>query len=396
MAGKTAISGAGAGIRPHLAALSSPTHLPQGGISARATPKPPRPVRWKYQHHSWTRLSTDSSVGTVVEATSSPWSVLRPYNRLARPTLRPTMRVPKETSDAPVSTASVGVEDRIRAVCACPVCKGPLTWAVAQATCDACDAVYEINEGVPVLFPAENRPPVANPDEDALAGLSPRLRRYAERFRRHKPELTYKSPATRHLAAHYVEALGMTASVFNIGSGTSSFGPSVVNVDIAPNPGVSIVGTCERLPLRSEIADGIVLQAVLEHVQDVSLALDEAHRVLRNGASLYVEVPFVAGYHPTPADYRRWTRRGIEEELREHGFSPVEGGVVVGPASATAWILADFLALALSLNNVRAYRVIRLATRVLVVPLKYLDRYLESHPLGDVICGGVWIQATRE
>jgi SAM-dependent methyltransferase len=222
------------------------------------------------------------------------------------------------------------------------------------------------------------------------------LRAHAERHRRLLcPELTYRSPRRRELVARFVATFSRDAMIANVGAGARRYGPNVLNIDVNPFPGVDLVGDAERLPLVDVSCDGAVLQAVLEHVRDADLTLRELHRVLKPGGSLLVEVPFMQGYHPSPGDYRRYTEQGLRAELADHGFDVDESGVAVGPASAMAWVTAEFLAFLVSGRSERVYRLARPALRWLVQPIKYADRWLDGHPMAYTIPSGVWARARR-
>ena len=69
------------------------------------------------------------------------------------------------------------------------------------------------------------------------------------------------------------------------------------------------------------------------------------------------------GYHPSPADYRRYTEEGLRAELSDYEFEVVESGVAVGPASAMAWVVAEFLAFLVSGRSERVYRLARPVSR---------------------------------
>jgi SAM-dependent methyltransferase len=173
------------------------------------------------------------------------------------------------------------------------------------------------------------------------------------------------------------------------------YGPNVVNIDVEPLPGVDVVGVAEQLPLADASCDGAVLQAVLEHVRNADLTLRELHRVLKPSGSLFVEVPFMQGYHPSPGDYRRYTEQGLRAELADHEFDVDESGVAVGPASAMAWVASEFLAFLVSGRSEKVYRVVRPVSGWLTLPIKYADRWLDTHPMAHTIPSGVWALARR-
>jgi SAM-dependent methyltransferase len=230
----------------------------------------------------------------------------------------------------------------------------------------------------------------------ALRLLPGGLGRFAKRHRRQlSPSLTYRSPYRRSLVAKFVATLPPTATIANVGGGTRRYGRNVLNIDVEPLPGVDLVGVAEQLPLADGSCDGAVLQAVLEHVRRADLTLRELHRVLKPGGSLFIEVPFMQGYHPSPADYRRYTEEGLRAELTDYEFEVEESGVAVGPASATAWVVAEFLAFLVSGRSERVYRLARPISRWLAQPIKYADRWLDTHPMAHTIPSGVWARARR-
>jgi SAM-dependent methyltransferase len=219
--------------------------------------------------------------------------------------------------------------------------------------------------------------------------------RLLERYRRFlRPTTTYKS-AARSQVADFVGAFPRESLVLNIGGGSREFGSNVLNLDIEPMPGIGVIGVAERLPFANKSCDGVILQAVLEHVFDENQTLEECFRVLRPGGGLLVEIPFIQGDHPAPGDYRRYTEQGLRQIVERHGFRADASGVAVGPASALAWVLAEFLALLISVRSRKLYRLALLATTFIAWPLKFLDRVLDRHPMARVIASGVWVVAIK-
>jgi SAM-dependent methyltransferase len=210
------------------------------------------------------------------------------------------------------------------------------------------------------------------------------------------PVLTYRSPKRRNLVGKFVASFPSDATIANVGAGTRRYGANVINIDLEPLPGVDLIGVAENVPLADASCDGAVLQAVLEHVRDANLTLEELYRVLKPGGSVLIEVPFMQGYHPSPGDYRRYTEQGLRAKLVDHRFYVDESGVAVGPASAMAWVSAEFLSFLVSGRSEKVYRLARPLFRWLVQPIKYADRWLDGHPMAYTIPSGVWVRARRE
>ncbi len=74
------------------------------------------------------------------------------------------------------------------------------------------------------------------------------------------------------------------------------------------------------LPLADRCADTVVAFQVMEHLPEPGLFLEECHRILRPGGSLFLTVPFMWEVHEAPRDYYRYTRHGLDHLLSKAGF----------------------------------------------------------------------------
>jgi SAM-dependent methyltransferase/uncharacterized protein YbaR (Trm112 family) len=282
---------------------------------------------------------------------------------------------------------------------ACPRCRSDdLAWKGESVECNGCHSRFAVVEQVPILLADEA--PKRDTGGAVDLGLSQYLPLFthglAERSRRFiRPSLVHRSRHTQSLTVQFVNSLPSGSVVLNLGAGSSDYGAEVVNLDIAPTEGIHVVGLAEHLPFRDQVFDGVVFQAVLEHVTDSQEALEEIHRVLRPGGSVFVEVPFIQGYHAAPRDHRRYTEQGLRTELEQNRFDVDATGVAVGPASAMAWVTAEFLALLVSGKSARAYRFARIFATWLAWPIKWTDAWLDVHEMAHVIASGVWARARR-
>jgi hypothetical protein len=132
---------------------------------------------------------------------------------------------------------------------------------------------------------------------------------------------------------------------------------------------------------------------VLEHLRDPPRAVAEMTRVARPGALLYVEVPFLQGYHASPDDYQRFTSSGLRHLFRSH--ADVEVGVCVGPSSALSWVLRGYLKGLLSgfSRSRKAGRMAEFVAAWLTVPIKYLDRLVADRPAAQDLASGFYVFA---
>ncbi len=278
------------------------------------------------------------------------------------------------------------------AIAACPACHGRLEWDAGGAgcRCTVCARVYAIVDGVawmrldaagaPLWPAAPPSPPPASARRRLLAATTP-------------PDFAYKTGRSQRRIPLFVEQLGPDATILNLGSGRTTFGARVVNLDIGPFRAVDVVAVGERLPVQAASLDGVITQGVLEHVPDLPATLAEIDRVLRPGGLVYHEAPFIQGFHASPNDFRRFTAVGMAELAP--GYEVLEQGVAVGPGSALMWVASEYLALLCSGRNERLLKVGRRAFPWLLSPLKLTDAWLEGHPQADLIASAFYMVARK-
>lgn len=95
----------------------------------------------------------------------------------------------------------------------------------------------------------------------------------------------------------------------NLGCGSSSIGTSI-GFDVVRTPAVSVIGDLEQsLPFRSASFSTIYAYQVLEHLDNFTGLLGEAHRILTPGGKLIVEVPYFRSSwsHVDPTHRRHFT-----------------------------------------------------------------------------------------
>jgi len=186
--------------------------------------------------------------------------------------------------------------------------------------------------------------------------------------------------------------------VLNIGSGERFIGEeslnsdsiSIVNLDISLSPSIDVLGDAHKLPFGNATFQGIVCQAVLEHTRDPEIIIEEIHRILQKRGILYVEVPFLQGFHPNPTDYYRYTLEGIKYLFS--GFFQIDSGVCVGPSSALSWLFREYISGLLTGFSEKKYaRLISVFfAGWLTFPIKYLDAIIARRPGAHRISSGLY------
>lgn len=145
-----------------------------------------------------------------------------------------------------------------------------------------------------------------------------------------------------------------------------------VSTDVSFGPLTSLICDAHDIPFEDDSFDGVIAQAVLEHVLDPQRCIEEIHRVLKPGGTLYAETPFMQQVHMGAYDFTRFTHSGHRRLFRR--FAEIESGPVNGPGMALAWAYQYFL---LSFTTSRVLRgMLRAFASLTAFPLKYLDGYL--------------------
>ena len=127
------------------------------------------------------------------------------------------------------------------------------------------------------------------------------------------------------------------------GQGLEDVPPEIemVETDIAIGPRTSISCDAHDLPFLDGSFDGVVAQAVLEHVLQPAECVAEILRVLKKGGIVYAETPFMQQVHAGRYDFMRFTHLGHRYLFRD--FSEITSGACCGPASAFVWSYCYFL-----------------------------------------------------
>jgi len=186
----------------------------------------------------------------------------------------------------------------------------------------------------------------------------------------------------------FINQCGGNSLIVEVGSRMRNISGNIINLDIRYSPDVDIVADGYRLPFKRRAITGIIIRGVLEHVSMPQVVINEIHRSLKDKGRVYVEVPFIQGFHADPGDYQRYTLDGLE--LLCCSFSKIKSGICGGPASATAWILQEFLSQLSSFGNMWLKRKMSILFGWMCLPLKYLDFVMYSNPYAEIISSGFY------
>ncbi len=193
-----------------------------------------------------------------------------------------------------------------------------------------------------------------------------------------KSLLSPEKDGTQYNVARFIDAVKERAErprILVIGGGSIGRGLapiydepdlSVVAFDIYASPYTQFVGDAHAIPLADEAFDGVVIQAVLEHVLEPWRVAGEIERVLKPGGVVYAETPFMQQVHEGAYDFTRFTESGHRYLFRR--FETLASGSNGGPGLQFMWS-ADYLA-----RSVFRSRAAGKAAKLLFFWTQYLDR----------------------
>ncbi|MHB8828644.1 MAG: class I SAM-dependent methyltransferase [Syntrophales bacterium] len=143
----------------------------------------------------------------------------------------------------------------------------------------------------------------------------------------------------------------------------------IIESDIYFGPRTQIILDGHHIPFANDTFDLIVFQAVLEHVADPYMCVNEAYRVLKSDGLIFAATPFMQQVHMKQYDFTRFTHLGHRRLFR--AFKEIESGVFAGTGVALGWSIRYF---AKSLTNNKMIRLLlEVCVSFLFFWLKYID-----------------------
>jgi SAM-dependent methyltransferase len=241
----------------------------------------------------------------------------------------------------------------------CPRCWSTVlrdgeSWRCSDASCAYAEPGFPVVAGLPALVDFE-RSVLSAQALAATQGASLMARPQ-------RPGLVKRMlhPANRQaprLAARMLDllladaaAVGRRPRILVIGGGTVGDGlealydderVDLLAFDVYASPHVQLVGDGHRIPLADGTVDGVIVQAVLEHVLEPTVVAGEIRRVLREGGVVYADTPFMQQVHEGPYDFTRFTESGHRYLFRD--FEQLDSGQVAGAGTSLRWSINYFV-----------------------------------------------------
>jgi len=168
----------------------------------------------------------------------------------------------------------------------------------------------------------------------------------------------------------------------------------VINIDpgYTQEDDFNIRACGENLPFANNSVDFVICNAVLEHVKEPQKIINEIYRVLKINGRTYIDIAFMQPFHSAPNDYIRLTLNSLEDACS--GFKKIKSGMCLGPGSALAKFVVAYNQLFFRSELLK--KIIRNISKILVAPLKYIDRLLINNKKAIDLAGGVYFYGEKK
>jgi len=187
--------------------------------------------------------------------------------------------------------------------------------------------------------------------------------------------------------------LVLGGSVLGQGMQTFAEDPAIelVESDVTFGPRTQMIFDAHEIPFEDGSFDGVIVQAVLEHVLDPVRCCAEIARVLKDGGLVYAETPFIQQVHGGRYDFTRFTHLGHRRLFRQ--FEQIDSGAMCGPGMALAWSYQYFLLSFTTWKPLRA--LLRIFANLTSFWLPFLDYLLIDHPGALDAASGVYFMGVK-
>lgn len=264
----------------------------------------------------------------------------------------------------------------------CPIDRGILFDNGRSLRCTACETVFPVVRGVPVLINDENsvfrRSDFGSGETytgasgyGGAADTTSGARRAYRRFARRLSEAPV--PRTDAVQKLYDQLnVDTAARILVIGAGERQSGPNTIRTDVAFASGVDCICDAHDLPFEDGSFDIVYVESVLEHVCDPQRCVGEITRVLASGGRVFAMTPFLQPVHMGAHDFTRFTYLGHRRLFRM--YDELGSGMCGGPGYSAIHILRNVVSGLTDSHTPKS--VLKLAMLLLTYPMRYLDPLL--------------------
>lgn len=272
----------------------------------------------------------------------------------------------------------------------CPNCKSKLSSTDTKLLCSntSCTSEFPIIDGIPILINEMNSVfKIADFTEKRPTYFGVKNRSIYKTLEQIIPSINLNIKGkinyprmTRLLLSDTSNPIVLVVGGSILGEGMESLAESseidLVECDVSFGPRTRLICDAHDIPFDNAIFDGVIAQAVLEHVVDPQRCCAEIHRVLKPRGIVYAETPFIQQVHGGRYDFTRFTHLGHRRLFR--GFDELESGAACGTGMALSWSYRYFLTS--FARSARTKSLLRLFARLTSFYLKYFDYLTIDRP----------------
>jgi len=278
----------------------------------------------------------------------------------------------------------------------CPVCGAKVEHSAEnglKCVNSSCQTTFPIIDGIPILINDSNslfsRKDFVEKKKTFFKAKDERhfIRSIKKAGRQLIPNISKNIRAKKNLTkfSNILKKQNMLPFVLVIGGGIAGQGMEDIisdasiklfETDVSFAQRTKLICDCHDLPFDNESFDGLIAQAVLEHVIDPYRCVEEIHRVLKKEGLVYAETPFMQQGHGGRYDFTRFTHLGLRRLFRR--FDEIGSGAICGPGMALSSSYGCFLAS--FFKSKLAMRFLSIFVRFTSFWLKYFDYYLIDKP----------------
>lgn len=222
------------------------------------------------------------------------------------------------------------------------------------------DEVMQSHGGSPIG--ARGQAPLKRAFLSALFPANPTTYRCIGEFRHALPTTPGREPRVLIVG-------GGTVGVGGVSTLYEDAAMNLIGFDIFGSPHTQLIADAHRIPLATASVEGVVIQAVLEHVAEPWRVVEEIHRVLAPDGVVYAETPFLQHVHEGAYDFVRFTESGHRFLFKR--FERLDSGALLGPGVTLAWATSQ------AVRSLTRSRALGKLTHLGLFWLNYLDRFAD-------------------
>lgn len=151
----------------------------------------------------------------------------------------------------------------------------------------------------------------------------------------------------------------------------------------------------QSIPIGSNVADTVISISVMEHLREPQVFLNEAHRILKTGGSMILQVPFMWWVHEAPYDFYRYTRYGLQYMFEKAGFTDI----VIYPQTGF-WVMWTLKFNYQTTRLIRGPWLMRKVTGLLMRGIWFIDQriapWLDKHWSAEGETSGYFVVAIKK